>query len=107
MAPTPTQALPTEIVPGPVPVVRPGGELDLSTAGRLCRAIQTAAGSAERRPRVMIDLTDLGFCDSTGLRALIGAVREVQVQGGNAALAVRPGSALDCLLDMTGLSEFT
>src|SRR3954447_10286023 len=98
MAPTSTHVLTTEVVPGPVPVVRVVGELDLSTAARLCRAIQTAAGGGERRPRVMIDLTELQFCDSTGLKALVGGVKEVEVQGGKAALAVRPGSTLDRVL---------
>ena len=106
MAPTTTQVLTMEIVPGPVPVVRAIGELDLSTAGRLCRAIHAAAGGAHR-VRVMIDLTELEFCDSTGLRALIGAVREVEVGGGKAALAVTPGGVLDRLLELTGLREFT
>src|SRR3954451_6771440 len=105
MAPTRTQVLTTEVVPGPVPVVRAAGELDLSTAGRLCRSIQAAASGAHRT-RVMIDLTELEFCDSTGLRALIGAVREIEVSGGKAALAVTPGGALDRLLELTGLSEF-
>jgi anti-sigma B factor antagonist len=105
MAPT-TPVLTTEIVTGPVPVVRAVGELDLSTAGRLCRAIDAAA-SAGPRPRVMIDLTGLGFCDSTGLRALIGAIREVEIGGGKAALAVTPGGALDRLLELCGLQEFT
>src|SRR3954454_16466320 len=104
MAPTSTQVLTTEIVPGPVPVVRAVGELDLSTAGRLCRAIQSAASGAHRA-KVMIDLTELHFCDSTGLRALIGALREVEVGCGRAALAVTPGSALDRLLELTGLKE--
>lgn len=107
MAPTQTPVLTLEIVTGPVPVVRAVGELDLSTAGRLCRAIHGAAASSELRPRVMIDLTEIGFCDSTGLRALIGAVREVEIGGGKAALAVTPGGALDRLLELCGLQEFT
>ena len=90
-----------------MPVVRAVGELDLSTAGRLCRAIQGAAASAAGRPRLMLDLTELEFCDSTGLRALISAVREVEVGGGKAALAVTPGGPLDRLLELTGLREFT
>jgi anti-sigma B factor antagonist len=106
MAPTPTQVLTMEIVPGPVPVVRVVGELDLSNAARLCRAIH-AATSDSRRPRLMIDLTELEFCDSTGLRALIGAVRELEIGGGKAALAVTPGGSLDRLLQLTGLHEFT
>src|SRR5690349_3851751 len=107
MAPTQTQVLSLEIVSGPVPVVRAVGELDLSTAGRLCRAIHGAAATAVGRARVMIDLTDLEFCDSTGLRALVGAVREVEVGGGRAALAVTPGGALDRLFELTGMGEFT
>src|SRR4051794_35139403 len=105
MAPMTTPVLTTQLVPGPVPVVRVAGELDLSTAGRLCRAIQTAVNGAHRA-KVMLDLTELAFCDSTGLRALIGAVREVEVAGGKAALAVTPGGALDRLLELTGVKEF-
>ena len=83
MAPTDLQLLTTEIVDAPVPIVRVGGELDLSTAAQLCRAIHTAATDAALRPpRVVVDLTELEFCDSTGLGALVGAVREVRVLGG-------------------------
>jgi anti-sigma B factor antagonist len=107
MAPTDVHPLTTEIVDTPVPVVRVSGELDLSTAAQLCRAIQTAATTAVLRPpRVVVDLTRLDFCDSTGLRALIGAVGEVRVLGGKAVVAVTPGGALDRLLEMSGLNEF-
>ena len=101
MAPT----LTTEVVAGAAQVVRVAGELDLSTAARLCRAIDAAA-AARWRPRVTIDLTELTFCDSTGLRALIGAVREVEVRGGRAALVLTSGGTLDRLLQLTGLDEF-
>jgi len=49
MAPTDLQLLTTEIVDAPVPIVRVGGELDLSTAAQLCRAIHTAAAEAALR----------------------------------------------------------
>ena len=107
MAPTALQLLTTEIVDAPVPTIRVSGELDLSTAAQLCHAIQAAAaGAALRPPRVVVDLTELGFCDSTGLGALVGAVREVKVLGGKAVLAVTPGSTLDRILDLSGLREF-
>ncbi len=106
MAPTDLQLLTTEIVDAPVPIVRVGGELDLSTAAQLCRTIHTAAEAALRPPRIVVDLTELEFCDSTGLGALVGAVREVRVLGGKAVLAVRPGSTLDRLLELSGLGEF-
>jgi anti-sigma B factor antagonist len=95
MAPT----LTTEIGPGPV--VRAAGELDLSTAARLCHVI----ASVDAR-RVTIDLTELTFCDSTGLRALVGAVREIEIRGGRASVLVAADGMLERLLDMTGLGEF-
>jgi anti-sigma B factor antagonist len=107
MAPTTAHLLTTEIDPGPIPVVRVSGELDLSSVAQLCRAIETAATSVELRPpRVMIDMSGVEFCDSTGLRGLIGAVGEVKVLGGRVVLAVPPGSAFDRLLALAGLHEF-
>ena len=55
---------------------------------------------------MVIDLTGVSFCDSTGLRALIGAVREVEVLGGRAVVAVEPEGALDRVLTLSGLGEF-
>jgi anti-sigma B factor antagonist len=101
-APTTPARLALETVDGPVPVLRVRGELDLSTAGRLCRAIQADAGPR----RLVIDLSELGFCDSTGLRALMSAVREIEVLGGKAALVVTPGGPFDRLLQLTGVGEF-
>lgn len=105
MAPRTTPPLTAEIIDGEIPVIRVRGELDLSTAGRLCRTVQAVAG-ARRRMRVLLDLSGLDFCDSTGLRALVGAVREVEINGGRAALAVPPGGMLDRIFDLSGLGEF-
>ena len=96
-----------EIAWAPIPIVQATGELDLSTAAQLCRAIATAAAQTPLRPpRVVIDLTGVEFCDSTGLRALCGGVREVEVLGGRGVLAVTPDGMLDRLLSMSGLREF-
>jgi anti-sigma B factor antagonist len=107
MAPSDMHLLSTELSDAGVPVVRVTGELDISTVAQLCRAIATAAtAAAVKPPRHVVDLMALDFCDSTGLRALIGAIKEVQVLGGKAVLAVDPGSMLDRLLDLSGLREF-
>ena len=102
----PGERLHAELADGPVPVLHVTGELDIATVAQLCRAIHTAATGAARPPRLIVDLMGLTFCDSTGLRALIGAVKEVGVLGGKAVLAVEPGGMLDRLLDLSGLSEF-
>jgi anti-sigma B factor antagonist len=107
MAPSDVHILSTEIVDAAVPIVRATGELDISTVAQLCRVINTAAtGAASRSPRLVVDLMGLSFCDSTGLRALIGAVKEVQVLGGKVVLAVEPAGMLDRLLELSGLREF-
>ncbi len=105
MAPSDVHALSTEIVDAPVPLVRVTGELDLSTVAQLCRAIHTAATRAPQAG-LIVDLTGLTFCDSTGLRGLIGGVKEVDVLGGRAVLAVQPGGMLERLLELSGLIEF-
>ncbi len=47
------------------------GELDLSTAGALSAAL---ASAAEHGPTVLaLDVAELSFCDSTGLRALLSS----------------------------------
>lgn len=98
----PSTPLTVEIVDGDVPTIRVHGELDLSTAPGLCGTVERTAG----RRHVLIDLSELRFCDSTGLRALVGAVREIEINGGRAALAVPPGGAMDRVLQLSGLGEF-
>jgi anti-sigma B factor antagonist len=89
---------------GSISVVRAGGELDLATAPQLVRAIAVAAGG--RRPRVLVDLAAVEFCDSAGLRALLGAAREVEAGAGRLVVAVEPGGMVARLLEMAGLTEF-
>ena len=106
MSPGDPRVLRTEIADARVPVVRVSGDLDISTVAQLARAIHVAATGAVKPPRLIVDLMALTFCDSTGLRALIGAVKEVDVLGGRAVLAVAPDGMLDRLLDLSGLREF-
>ena len=79
------------------------GELDLATAPRLCASLDAAR--IHRVKRVVIDLTGVDFCDSTGLRALIGASRELRVSGGRLAIACLPGGAVARLFDVVGARE--
>ncbi|MGW6707709.1 STAS domain-containing protein [Streptomyces sp. NPDC054956] len=52
-------------------VLRLAGELDLDTAEPLREALEAAvAGGFER---LLVDFSDVGFCDSTGLNVLLRA----------------------------------
>lgn len=46
-----------------------------------------AAGISKRTSRVIVDLTDVGFADSSGIGTLISLYKRVSVQGGQLALA--------------------
>ena len=63
-----------------VTVVEEGGTLGLKLTGELDLVsepmLQSALARADGRP-VRIDLSELAFMDSTGLRALLSAAREV------------------------------
>src|SRR3954470_16376468 len=69
-----------------VHVVAMLGELDLATAPRLAVRIDIARGDGARR--LLVDLTAAEFCDSTGLRALIGCRQETVASGGRMGVAV-------------------
>jgi anti-sigma B factor antagonist len=86
-----------------IAIVRAAGELDLATAPQLARAIAAVNG---RPPRVLVDLAAVEFCDSAGLRALLGAAREVEARAGRLVVAVAPGGAVERLLEISGLREF-
>ena len=51
---------------------------------------------------MLVDLTDVDFCDSTGLRALLGAASEVRAHGGRFAIVCAPTGGVARLLDVVG-----
>ena len=84
---------------GDVRLLEVFGELDLATAPRLCSLLDAAR--IQRCSELVVDLTGVDFCDSTGLRALMGASAELRVGGGRLAVAVLPDSGVARLFDVT------
>jgi anti-sigma B factor antagonist len=81
--------------------VRLSGELDLSAAG----AVQTVLEQAVKAsPITVVDLNDLEFMDSTGLRVLAGAHKVATGAGGRFLLG-RPSAAVLRVLKVSGLVE--
>ena len=79
------------------------GELDIATAPRLAVRIDGARRNGARR--LLIDLTTAEFCDSTGLRALVGCRQEVLASGGRMAVAVPGDSAVGRMFALAGATE--
>jgi anti-sigma B factor antagonist len=82
------------------------GEIDLYTAPRLHGEL--AAVLAEGMPaRVVIDMSGVEFCDSTGMNVLLSCLRRARERGGELEIAA-PRPAVRKILQVTGLdSVFT
>jgi anti-anti-sigma factor len=59
-------------------LVEVSGEVDMSTSPRLAEVIGTASDATER---VVVDLSDVTFLDSSGLNALVRGQRQLTARG--------------------------
>jgi anti-anti-sigma factor len=78
-----------------------GGEIDAATAERFEQELIPALANATS---VVLDLTEVSFMDSSGLRALVTVHSDVTSRGGSVALGGQ-SSAVERLLSVTGLNE--
>ena len=87
-------------------IVIVSGEIDLYTAPRLHSELAAVVGSSAPA-RVVVDMSGVEFCDSTGMNVLLSCLRQAREQGGELELAApRPG--VRKILHVTGLdSVFT
>ncbi|MBO3745977.1 STAS domain-containing protein [Streptosporangiaceae bacterium NEAU-GS5] len=86
-------------------VLTVSGEIDLYTAPRLqaefTRLLETGP------ERVVIDMSGVEFCDSTGMNVLLSALKRLRERGGRLEVAA-PRPAVRKILQVTGLdSVFT
>jgi anti-anti-sigma factor len=66
-------------------VISVEGELHVSTAPEFSHALNDAIAGG--RTSVVLDMTGVGFIDSTGLSVLLNALRRVTRRGGSLAIA--------------------
>jgi anti-anti-sigma factor len=93
-----------ELVDGVCALQVRGGDLDLATAAALCSRIDAARRFPDAR--ILLDLTRLSFCDSTGLRALVGAAKEVAISAGRLAIVAPADGPVARLFAVTVATEF-
>ena len=89
-----------ELPEGKITLVRAAGEVDLSNAEELAAPL-LSADAWEGRP-IVLDLAAVPFMDSSGLRVLLSAVRDL---GSRLAVVVRPGSPIENLLELAELRK--
>lgn len=83
-------------------IVTVTGDVDVTTAPRLRHVLQDLVAEVGRR--VVVDLSEVGFFDSTGLSVLIAALQRTRVTGSSLALASAP-RPIRRLLRTTGLDR--
>lgn len=83
-------------------VVFVAGEVDMATAADLNSAAVTAL--REHGPHLVLDLTQLSFMDSTGLKVLLALQQRVPLGGGRLVL-VNPPRATIRVLTVTGVDR--
>ncbi|MGW2938733.1 STAS domain-containing protein [Streptomyces sp. NPDC001156] len=81
-------------------VVILSGEVDLALVPALREAVDALI--AERRGRIVLDLEQVSFMDSTALGVLVYAMRRADALGGTLRLAA-PREQVRRMLDVTGL----
>jgi anti-anti-sigma factor len=79
------------------------GDVDIATAGAMADAVLSALGDAPT-PGVVLDFTNVGFMDSSGLRAVLDISR--RLDGGTRSLVLlSPNRPVRKLLSLAGLDE--
>ncbi|MGI5211424.1 STAS domain-containing protein [Plantactinospora sp. CA-290183] len=87
---------------GEMAVVSVGGELDMATAPQLQDQITDLLEKGQTR--LVFDLSDLTFCDSTGLSVFVRARNSADEAGGVVRLAA-PRRGVLRILEVSGLVE--
>jgi anti-sigma B factor antagonist len=78
------------------------GEIDLYTAPRLHSELAAVVANSAPGTRVVVDMSGVEFCDSTGMNVLLSCLRQARERGGELELAA-PRPAVKKILQVTGL----
>jgi anti-sigma B factor antagonist len=82
-------------------VLAVSGELDLATAPSLRERVREMTPGGPLK--VALDLTGVGFVDSSGLGAIVACLKHVRELGGDLVLVAPAASPVAKLLSLTGL----
>ncbi len=83
-------------------VLSVGGEVDVATAPRLREQLIELVNGGHHR--IVVDLSEVEFLDSTGLGVLVGALKRVRTHDGDLALVCTESRILK-VFEITGLTK--
>ncbi|MDR2402612.1 MAG: STAS domain-containing protein [Spirochaetaceae bacterium] len=82
-------------------ILSPNGKLSAATAGAFNAAVEEALGEALA---LVLDLKNVDYMASAGLRVLVGAQKKLCASGGSLAL-INVGKEVMEVLEVTGLDD--
>jgi anti-anti-sigma factor len=82
--------------------VCPAGELDMAVCGRIEREVEALLDAG--CPAVVLDLRELTFADSSGVRELLRCREAALARGAHLALTLEPG-AVSRALEVCGVRD--
>ena len=85
------------------PVVTPHGDMDMATVGEFERVAGHLVGSGQAT--LTIDLSDVPFCDSSGINGLVRIKKACDEAGGHMSVS-SPQPQVRHVLGLTGLIEY-
>lgn len=92
----------TETTEGGVGIIRVNGRLNMVAAPRLRNVVtEMVAGGVNR---IVVDLAEASFVDSSGLGALISGLKTARQAGGDLRIA-RPTEQIESVLALTNLNR--
>ena len=83
-------------------VISVGGEVDAASADTLRSAVFDVIEGGQSK--VVVDMSDVSFIDSSGLRVLIAGFKAAEAAGGSLSVGA-PSDAVQRLLEITGQLE--
>jgi anti-sigma B factor antagonist len=90
-------------VDGDVHFIRVGGYVDFDVAPQLKKCIMHRIDAGARM--IVIDLSDTGFIDSTGIGVLVGALKRLREAGGELAV-ICTNENVRGIFEIVGLEHF-
>jgi anti-anti-sigma factor len=90
-------------LPNDVCRIRLDGDLDIAGVGAAETRFFAYCGG--NPPRVLVDLSRVGFVSSLGIRMLLQAIKTVSARGGRLVL-LNPTKIVDSTLDISGLGNY-
>jgi len=99
----PDGSFPVEVLGG-VPVVAAPEEIDITNAEALRSALLAAAAAANGHGKLVVDMTQTQFCDSSGLHTLIAAHKRAEAEGREVLLVI-PSTTVLRVFALTGMDR--